>query len=57
MTENLKSILDCFKAEIENWNNGNVANEEVFIDGIKKTNEELTKELEKKEEKKVQTKI
>lgn len=54
MTKNLKNILDCFKAKIDNWNNGVVATEEVFIDGLRKTNQELTKELEKQEPKKIQ---
>lgn len=55
MTENLKSILDCFKAEIDNWNNGVVENEEIFIDGLKNTNKKLTGELKKQELKTIQT--
>ena len=55
MTENLKSILDCFRAQIDNWNNGVVENEEIFIGGLKRTNDELTEELKKQEPKKVQT--
>lgn len=47
MTKELKEALDSLKLAIENFNNGNVTNEEEFITGLKPAIKIISEELEK----------
>lgn len=49
MTNDLIRILSDLKALIDYWNAGGLIGENELIDQLKKLNERLTEELEKKE--------
>ena len=57
MTTKLVKLLTDFFELIKDWNSGIVANEEIFIDKIRKLVSDISEELENQKEEKIQLRI
>jgi len=57
MATELIKLLTDFSELIKDWNSGIIANEEIFIDKIRKLVSDISEELENQKEEKIQLRI